>query len=264
MKEFCYKWSTLFLAILNNILRNIAILKNYLFPTSLDNHLNYYSNLNILEDNWFENLPDTQEEQRDYLSIQGIQSYLVEIFFYDFLLKNNKYSEVIDFGCGNGRLAASLASINPEIKFTCVDVNQFTERLNEIYLLDNIKFTNSDFEQVCDQMDNELPKLLIARMSLAYLDSLNLNKFINTCSEKNLDLAIADVTRFRLLTESPKISYTQNSQPVYAHPYEKLLLKKGYSVNIDVQKNSALMNFTSYLFPEFLTFIFAKKVHHPE
>ena len=81
------------------------------------------------------------------------------------------------------KIAASLASINPEIKFTCVDVNQFTERLNEIYLLDNIKFTNTDFAQVCEQMDNELPKLLMARMSLAYLDSLNLNKFIDTCSE---------------------------------------------------------------------------------
>ena len=86
MKEFWYKWSTLFLAIKNNFLRNIAILKNYLFPTILDNHLNYYSSLNILEDNWFENLPDTQEEQR-VLKHSRHSILFSRSFLYDFLLK---------------------------------------------------------------------------------------------------------------------------------------------------------------------------------
>ncbi len=151
MEEFWYKWSTLYLAIQNNLLRNIGILKSKLFTSNLDNHLHYYSNLNILDDVWFEELPKSKEEQKNFLSKKGIETYLIEVFFYDFVLKNYKYTEVIDFGCGNGRLSAALAALNPDVKFICTDVNIHTEKLNQIYFLDNIKFTNLDFELVCKE-----------------------------------------------------------------------------------------------------------------
>lgn len=259
MKDFWYIWSTLFLTIYYNLIRNIAILKNKLFIPNLDNHLQYYSNLNILNDNWFEQLPKSKEEQKKFLRLNGIEKYMPEVFFYDFLLKNYKYTSVVDFGCGNGRLSATLAALNPDIKFTCTDVNIHTEKLNQIYLLDNIKFTNLDFELVCKETDKDLPRLVMARMSLAYLNPESLKKFINICSEKDLDLAIADITRYKYLTDLSRISYTQNSQPVYAHPYEKLLCSKNYIIDIDVQKHSSLMNLSTYLFPEYLTFILARK-----
>jgi len=253
MNEFLYKWSTLGKAIFNNILRNIAIIKNGVLSNK-DNkdHISYYKNLDILSDEWFKLLPKNKLEQTEYLKVEGIKSYILETLFFDYLIKNHDYDQVIDFGCGNGRLAAVLASNNSNTSFHCIDINKSTCKLNEIYKLDNLLFSD---ESVYDCI-SQGKTLLMARMSLAYLEPEELNSFLKFCKGSDFDLGIADVTRFRLNKEA-KISYTQQSKPVFSHPYSSLLPGLGFEVHLDAQKESALMNFSTYLFPEFLSCIYA-------
>lgn len=255
MIEFFYKWSTLGKAIFNNILRNIAIIKLTAFSNKENkDHISYYKNLDMLSDEWFKLLPEDKLEQTEFLKEEGIKSYIIETLFFDYLIKNYDYDQVIDFGCGNGRLAAVLASNNCNTSFRCIDINKSTCKLNEIYKLDNLFFSN---ESIYDCISRG-KTLLMARMSLAYLEPEELNTFLKFCKDSDFDLGIADITRFRLNKE-PKISYTQQSHPVFSHPYNSLLPGLGFEVYLDVQKESALMNFTTYLFPEFLSYIYARK-----
>lgn len=255
MREFNYKWVTLIKAILFNFLRNLAILKNYFFNNkTAQDHSSYYKNLDILDDDWFTQLPKQDTDQIKFLKKTGIKSYILETLFYDHIIKNNSYDSVIDFGCGNGRLTSVLAANNPQVSFHCFDINKYTRELNEIYLLENLVFEEKGFQEY----KTEGKTLVIARMSLAYLNPKELNQFLEFCLVKNYDIGIADITRFRL-NQKTKISYTQNSQPVFAHPYSIILSNLGFEIIIDIQKESALMNFTTYLFPEFLNCIYATK-----
>ena len=257
MKDFKFKWLTLIKALINGLIRVAAIYKNKILHTKEKNdHSNYYKNLNILDDKWFNDLPTNLPDQTVFLKNEGTHSYLVEIFFFDHIIKNNSYKSVIDFGCGNGRLSASLAALNPEVTFYCLDINNSTEKLNDKYLLPNIRFINSSIYNINKEV-LEHQTLVNARMALAYLSYEEVKQFLGFCKNHSTDIAIADVTRFRLHSRS-KISYTQNSQFVYAHPYLELLTEIGFIIKINVQNNSALMNFTTYLFPEYLTFFYGK------
>ena len=257
MKDFKFKWLTLIKALINNLLKVAAIYKNKILRNPENNdHSIYYKKLNILDDEWFKELPTNLPDQINFLKNEGTHSYLIEVFFFDHIIKNNRYRSVIDFGCGNGRLSGALAALNPEVTFYCLDINNATEKLNDKYFLPNIRFINSSIYNI-NKEALEHQTLMIARMTLAYFSYDEVKQFLGFCKKQNIDVAIADVTRFRLNSKS-KVSYTQNSQFVYAHPYQKLLTELGFIIKINVQNNSALMNFTTYLFPEYLTFFYGK------
>tara|TARA_Y100000590_G_scaffold442220_1_gene570038 strand:- start:2589 stop:3377 length:789 start_codon:yes stop_codon:yes gene_type:complete len=257
MSDFKFKWLTLYKALINNLIRVAAIYKKKLLIRNRDNdHSAYYRSLDILDDKWFSELPTSLIDQINFLKEKGAQSYLVETFFFDHIIKNNNYKTILDFGCGNGRLASVLAALNPDIKFLCLDINNSTEKLNEKYILPNMQFFNASIYDFNKNIP-ETETLMVARMSLAYFSYKEVKNILSLCKKKSIDVSIADVTRFRL-NEKSEISYTQNSQFVYAHPYDNLLKELGFTVKINVQNHSALMNFTTYLFPEYLTFFYGK------
>ena len=245
---------TLSKAVFNNALRNLAVLK-YIFTkrNNSQDHTFYYKNLDILKDKWFESLPEDEIEQGNFIESEGSKTYILETIFFDYLIKNNGYQNVLDFGCGDGRLAAVLATHNENVNFLCLDINKSTEELNNLYKVKNLNFSMSSFFE----QNNLKDTLIMARMSLAYLNPNDLQNFLSFCHKNQYDIALADITRFRLNKES-KISYTQQSKPVYSHPYKYLLSELGYEVKIDMQEGSALMNFTTYLFPEFLNLIYGR------
>ena len=127
--------------------------------------------------------------------------------------------------------------------------------LNEKYKIPNLRFIEHKYDPYDVEIDNK-KTLCIARMALAYLNPKEVKSFLTSLYKNDIDIAISDVGRFRL-NDVSKISYTQNGVLVYSHPYINMLKDIGFVVKIDMQRSQALMNFTTYLFPEYHIMIYA-------
>ena len=138
MDDFIYKWKVLFLAIFNNIIRNLAIIKNKKNKNSSEG---YYKNLDALQDEFVDSLPPKKRLQVDFIKNTGRERYLLDVIFFDHIIKNNSYDNVIEFGCGNGQLASTLACYNPDKEFLLYDIIPNTDKLNTKYQIPNTKYT---------------------------------------------------------------------------------------------------------------------------
>jgi hypothetical protein len=253
MDDFIYKWKVLFIGIFNNIIRNLAIIKNKKSKKSSED---YYKNLDALQDAFVDSLPSKKKAQVEFVKDIGRSRYLLDVLFFDHILKNNMYDNVVDFGTGNGQLASVLACYNSDKEFFLYDIIPNTYKLNAKYLIPNMHFIESKYNPCDSVMKSKKNSICIARMSMAYLNYSELKKILLCLYENNIDIAISDVGRFRLNKVS-KVSYTQSGMPVYSHPYVKLLTEIGYKVELNMQNSQPLMNLTTYIFPEYHVMIHA-------
>tara|TARA_Y100000768_G_scaffold521_1_gene392 strand:+ start:28344 stop:28643 length:300 start_codon:yes stop_codon:yes gene_type:complete len=93
-----------------NFLRNLAIVKNKRKGATSEN---YYKSINALNDSFLSELPNTNESQISFIRDKGRKRYLLDTLYFDHIIKNSEYVNIIEFGCGNGQLGSVLAVNNP-------------------------------------------------------------------------------------------------------------------------------------------------------
>jgi tRNA (cmo5U34)-methyltransferase len=122
------------------------------------------------------------ESAREY--VENSERYILErerllnimkSFYQHFLHDKNGKTEVLDLGCGDGRLTYELLSIDPEINATLVDgslemLKRAKNRLNK-YSTKNLNFINKTFQALMTEKHlRDDFKLVVSSLAIHHLD----------------------------------------------------------------------------------------------
>ena len=144
LNDFIFKWRVLIKSLALNFLRNLAIVKNRSKGASSE----AYKSINVLDDSFLSELPNTNESQINFIRNNGRKRYLLDTLYFDHIIKNSEYENIIEFGCGVDELGSVLAVNNPTRQFSLYDLIPGTNMLNDKYKISNLKFFEENTNQI--------------------------------------------------------------------------------------------------------------------
>lgn len=191
-------------------------------------------------------------------SVEIDPSYFLQISFFNFILQNFNYSSGIEIGSYRGELLTTLSTNNPTKKFIGLDINPTINEINKYNNNKNLKFVFQKDEILDLSKFRDKKSLVITKAALMYYTEEKLTKLFIKAREANLDIALAEPTRYQFNHHSKELSRNLEVGYVsYSHNYSLLLKKAGYNVLYDSNIMNLGYYFTTEYRPYFLSLVYA-------
>lgn len=195
-------------------------------------------------------------------SVEIDPSYFLQVSFFNFILQNFNYSSCIEIGSYRGELLTTLATNNPNKKFTGLDINPTITEINKYNNNKNLNFVFQKNEILDLSKFRDKKSLVITKAALMFYSEGQLTKLFIKARDANLDIALAEPTRYQFNHHSKELSRNLEIGFVsYSHNYSLMLKKAGYNIIYDSNIMNLGYYFTKEYRPYFLSLVYASLQH---
>jgi len=249
----------LFILLLNArgfFIRNVRVILRYIHPKREAPSTKYFSSTN-LEEEYRIHYKDINK------SVEIDPHYFLQISFFNFLLQNYNFHSCVEIGSYGGELLDTLSKNNPDISFTGYDINPTIKKINNIYSNKNLRFLFQENEILDFSKFNIQNTLLISKAVFMYYTEEKLTEIFKRAKEANLDIALAEPTRYQYNHHSRELDRSlEHGHVAYSHNYALLLNKIGYNIVYDSNMINLGYHFTKEYKPYFLSLVYASLRHN--